>query len=162
MSVYNKPELYSKISPNSPTFIHKKNNSLNFSTNTGKFLENSNKYTKNKLELKTNQNSNTENNIVNPNNYMTANSNINKLLTTTNKNNRKIEINFNKNYSPTSRLNKSGGDNIILLKHKQCTSQTNINPRKTTLKGNGDKECNIIINNNINNEKDKNNNKNKI
>ena len=45
---------------------------------------------------------------------MTSNSNSNKLLMTTNKNNRKIEINLNKNYSPTSRLNKSSGDNVIL------------------------------------------------
>ena len=161
MSIYIRPELYSKINAKSPTFIHKKTNSLNFSTNTGRFPENSNKYYKNKLELKTNQNSNTENNIVNSNNYMNVNSNINKLLTTTNKNSRKIEINLNKNCSPMSRLNKSGCDNIILLKHKQCTSQTNINHRKNNLKGNDDKECNIIINNNINNEKEKNNSKNK-
>ena len=162
MSVYNKPDFKSKIGSNTPSFVHKKNNSLNFSTNTGRFLqENVNKLVKNKLELNNTQNNNTENNIVNHNNYMNSNSNINKLLTTTNKNNRKIEINLNKNYSPTSRLNKTSGDNIILLKHKQCTSQTNINHNKITPKENNNKECNIIINNNINNEKEKNNEKNK-
>ena len=123
MSVYNKPDVKSKIVANTPSFVHKKNNSLNFSANTGKFLQDKlNINTKNKLELKNPQNSNTENNI----NYMSGNSNINKLLTTTNKNNRKIEINIDKNYSPTSRLNKLNGENIILLKHKQSTSQNNM------------------------------------
>ena len=64
-------------------------NSLNFSANKGKFSQdNLNKTTKNKLELKNPQNSNTENNI----NYMSGNSNINKLLTTTNKNNIKMKL----------------------------------------------------------------------
>ena len=107
MSVYNKPDLKTKIGSNTQSFTHKKNNSHNFTSNTGRFLqENSNKIIKNKLELNNTQNNNTENNIVNNNNYMGPNSNISKLLTTTNKNNRKIEINLNKNYSPTSRINK--------------------------------------------------------
>ena len=161
MSVYNKPDFIPKNGSNTPAFSHKKNNSLNFSANAGGFLqETSNKTTKNKLEINSSKNINSENNIVNHNNFMTSNSNINKLLTTTNKNNRKIEINLNKNYSPTSRLNKSSGDNVILLNHKQCTSQTNIN-HKNIPKENNNKECNIIINNNINNEKEKNEGKNK-
>ena len=151
MSVYNKPDFKSKIG-STPSFIHKKNNSQNFTSNAGRFIrDNSIKLWKNKLEINNTQTNNTENNIVN---NMNSNSNINKLLTTTNKNNRKIEINLNKNYSPTSRLIKTSGENIILLNNKQCTSQTNINhSHKISNKNNDNKECNIIINNNINNEK---------
>ena len=120
MSVYNKPDIKLKIGANASSFIHKKTNSLSFSSNTGKFLQdNSNKVSENKLQLKNTSKDNIENNVIN--NY--ESSNINKLLTTTNKSNKKIEININKNYSPTSRLNKSGGENIILLKHKHSTSQ---------------------------------------
>ena len=36
MSVYNKPDFKSKIGSNTPSFVHKKNNSLNFSTNTAR------------------------------------------------------------------------------------------------------------------------------
>ena len=155
MSIYNKPDVKSKIGENSPSFIHKKNNSLNFSENKGKFSQdNLNKTTKNKLELKNPQNNRTESFI----NYMSVNSNINKLLTTTNKNNRKIEININKNHSPTSRLNKPNGENIILLKHKQSTSQSNMKNKISLNDKNNNKECNIIINNNINNSKEKNKN----
>ena len=112
MSVYNKPDVQTKIGANSSPFIHKKTNSLSLSSNNGKFLrENSNKFTKNKLELKNTSNDNMKNNVIN--NNVNENSNINKLLTTTNKNSKKIEININKNYSPTSRLNNSGGENII-------------------------------------------------
>ena len=161
MSVYNKPDIKLKIGANASSFIHKKTNSLSFSSNTGKFLQdNSNKVSENKLQLKNTSKDNIENNVIN--NY--ESSNINKLLTTTNKSNKKIEININKNYSPTSRLNKSGGENIILLKHKHSTSQYNINNNKRVNDANN-KKCNIIINNNINNNvndtKDKNNNKNK-
>ena len=124
MSIYNKPDVKSKIGENSPSFIHKKNNSLNFSANKGKFSQdNLNKTTKNKLELKNPQNNRTESFI----NYMSVNSNINKLLTTTNKNNRKIEININKNHSPTSRLNKPNGENIILLTADEKKLQDIIN-----------------------------------
>ena len=132
MSIYNKPELKPKMSNNIPSYIHKKTNSLNFTSNSGRFLqENENKFNKKNLELKVNQNNNAETNI---------NQNINKLLTSTNINNKKIEINLNKNYSPTTRLNKTKRNNIILLKHKQSTSSNNIN---------NNKNCNIIINNNI-------------
>ena len=162
MSVYNKPNFTPKNGSNTPEFLHKKNNSLNFSSKVGRFLqETSNRNIKNKLEINSTANINSQNNIVNHNNFMISNSNINKLLTTTNKNSRKIEIKLNKKYSPTSRLTKANGDNIILLKHEQWTSETNIS-HKNNSKDNNNKECNIIINNNINNEKEKNewNNKN--
>ena len=164
MSVYNKPDFKANYGTNTPSYTHKKNNSLNFTTNPGKFLQdNANKFQKTKLELKTNpkSNENAENNIIKYNNYMTSNPNINKLLTSTNKNNRRIEINLNKNYSPTSKLNKSTGENIILLRHKQSTSQNNINNKISHNENNSNKECNIIINNNINDTKDKFNNKDK-
>ena len=125
MSVYNKPELKCKSGTNTPSLVHKKNNSLNFS-NTGRFMQDSTKYQKNhKLEIKSNINNNTENNIINHNNFMVSNSNINinKLLTTTNKNNKYKEINLNKNCSPTSKMNKPGGNNSIKLRNKQSTSQ---------------------------------------
>ena len=131
MSIYNKPDLNSKLGSVTPSYIHKKTNSLNFGSNTGRFLqENNNKLSKKKLELNQNQGNNTENNI---------NQNINKLLTSTNKANKKFEINVNKNYSPITKLNKTNRENIILLKHKQSTSSSNLN----------NKNCNIIINNNI-------------
>ena len=164
MSLYNKPDFKVNYGTNTPSYTHKKNNSLNFTTNPGKFLQdNANKFQRSKLELKTNpkSNENTENNIIKYNNYMTSNPNINKLLTSTNKNNRRIEINLNKNYSPTAKLNKSTGENIILLRHKQSTSQNNINNKISNNENNSNKECNIIINNNINDTKDKYNNKNK-
>lgn len=150
MSVYNKPDYKTQIGGGTPTssYVHKKTNSINLKSNTSRFMqEKSNKTSRGKLEL-TNP---TENNIVN------SNQNINKLLTSTNKNSRRIEINLNKNYSPMGRS--SGGENIILLKHKQSTSQSNLN-KKISLNENSGKECNIIINNNINNTKEKNNNKN--
>ena len=164
MSVYNKPDFKANYGTNTPSYTHKKNNSLNFTTNPGKFLQdNANKFQKTKLELKTNpkSNENAENNINKYNNYMTSNPNINKLLTSTNKSNRRIEINLNKNYSPTFKLNKSTGENIILLKHKQSTSHNNINSKIPYNENNSNKECNIIINNNINDTKDKYSNKNK-
>jgi len=134
MSIYNKPDINPKLGNATPTpsYIHKKTNSVNFSPNSGRLIqENTTKISKKKLELNKNQNNNTENNI---------NQNINKLLTSTNRNNKKIEINLNKNYSPITRLNnKTNRENIILLKHKQSTSSNNLN----------NKNCNIIINNNI-------------
>ena len=160
MSVYNNPDFKANYGTNTPSYTNKKNNSLNFTTNPGKFLQdNANKFQKTKLELKTNpkSNENAENNIIKYNNYMTSNPNINKLLTSTNKNNRRIEINLNKNYSPASKLNKSTGENIILLRHKQSTSQNNINNKISHNENNSNKECNIIINN----LKEKNNNKSK-
>ena len=126
MSVFNKPDDKTKIVSNTPSVNHKKNNSLNFPTNTGKFAQdNINKTFKNKLDIKNTSNDNIENNVIN--NDVNENSNINKLLTTTNKNSKKIEININKNYSPTTRLNRPNGKNIILLKDKQSTSQSNMN-----------------------------------
>lgn len=38
MSVYNKPDFIPKNDSNKSAFSHKKNNSLNFSANTGRFL----------------------------------------------------------------------------------------------------------------------------
>ena len=150
MSIYNKPDLKINIGCNTPSY-HKKINSMNFSSsNTGRSQqENAKKYfSKNKFDLKHNANLNSETNIINYNNQFVPNSNINKVLTSANLKNRRIEIDLNKNNSPqSSKINKSIGENTILFKHKQSTSQNNIN--------------NKIINYNINNSKEINNNKSK-
>ena len=118
MSIYNKHDSNSKLGNITPSYIHKKTNSVNLSSNTGRITQenNNNKYNKKNLELNVNQNNNTESNI---------NQNINKLLTSTNRNNKKIEINLNKNYSPTTRLNKTNRDNISFLE-KHIISIENI------------------------------------
>ena len=151
MSIYNKPDLKINIGCNTPSF-HKKINSMNFSSsNTGRNQqENYKKYfSKNKLDLKHSQNISSENNIINYNNQqLIPSSSISKVLTSANIKNRRIEIDLNKNNSPnSSKFNKSVGDNTILFKHKQSTSQNNIN--------------NKIINYNINNAKEINHNKSK-
>ena len=115
MSVYNKPDIKPRLGNNTPSYIHRKINSVNFGTNSYKSKENDNKY----------NNINTEENI-------------NKLYTPTYRN-KKIEIKLNKNYSPRSGLNKTSKENLILLKKRQ-TSSNNLN---------NSKNCNIIINNNI-------------
>ena len=150
MSIYNKPDLKINIGCNTPSF-HKKINSMNFSSsNTGRSQkDNSKKYiSKNKFDLKHHTNINSESNVINYNNQqIISNSSINKVLTSANLKNRRIEIDLNKNNSPNSKFNKSVGDNNILFKHKQSTSQNNIN--------------NKIINYNINNGKEINHNKSK-
>ena len=150
MSIYNKPDLKINIGCNTPSF-HKKINSMNFSSsNTGRSQqENLKKYnSKNKFDTKGSTNINQENNAINYNNHNIPNSNINKVLTSANVKNRRIEINLNKNNSPNSfKFNKSIGENTILFKHKQTTSHNNIN--------------NKIINYNINNTKNNNHNKSK-
>ena len=120
--------LKTKIGSSVP-FFHKKNNSYNFSLNTGRLNQISKKYSKDKKQLKNYQTNNSKFNIVNHSNYIKKDSNISKLLTSINKNNKKIELNFNKYYSPTYRLNKSNLENIILLKKRQYPSQTNINKK---------------------------------
>ena len=53
MSIYNKPDLNSKLGSVTPSYIHKKTNSLNFGSNTGRFLqENNNKLNKKKIRIK--------------------------------------------------------------------------------------------------------------
>ena len=151
MSIYNKPDLKINIGCNTPSF-HKKINSMNFSSsNTGRNQqENYKKYfSKNKLDLKHSPNINSENNIINYNNQqLIPSSSISKVLTSANVKNRRIEIDLNKNNSPnSSKFNKSVGENTILFKHKQSTSQNNIN--------------NKIINYNINNAKEIRHNKSK-
>ena len=151
MSIYNKPDLKINIGCNTPSF-HKKLSSMNFSSsNTGRSLQENQKkfFFKNKFDLKHHTNINSESNIINYNNQqIIPNSNINKVLTSANIKNRKIEIDLNKNNSPTSsKFNKSFGDNNILFKHKQSTSHNNINKK--------------IINYNINNLKEINRNKSK-
>ena len=151
MSIYNKPDLKINIGCNTPSF-HKKINSMNFSSsNTGRTQQDNYKkyFSKNKFDLKHTTNIKSENNIINYNNQqIIPNSNINKVLTSSNLKNRRIEIDLNKNNSPSSsKFNKSVGDNTILFKHKQSTSQNNIN--------------NKIINYNINNGKEINHNKSK-
>ena len=152
MSIYNKPDLKINIGCNTPSF-HKKLNSLNFSaSNTGRNqLDNTNKvYLKNRFDVKynTNSNLNTESNAINYNNQIIPNAGINKVLTSANLKNRRIEIDLNQNNSPNcSQFNKSMGDNTLLFKHRQCPSQNNINNR--------------IINYNIINSKDTNHHKNK-
>ena len=142
MSDCNKYGLKTKMGSNIP-FFHKKNNSFNFTLKSGKFLhQNSKKFTKNKIELKNIHNNNSKYSIVNNSNYTNKDSNITKLLTSINKNNRKIEINTNKYYSPTSRLNKSSLEKIIILKKKQYTSLNNINKKFNN--ENSKKDCNII------------------
>ena len=142
MSVCNKYGLKTKISSNIP-FFHKKNNSFNFPLNSEKFLnQNSKKFTKNQIELKNIQNNISKYNIVNNSNYTKKDSNITKLLTSINKNNKKIEINTNKYYSPTSRLNKLNFEDIIILKKKQYTSLNNIN-KKMLSHDNTKKDFNI-------------------
>ena len=123
MSIYNKPDLKINISCNTPSF-HKKINSMNFScSNTGKNQQdNSKKYlSKNKFDLKHYPNINSESNIINYNNQqIIQNSSINKVLTSANLKNRRIEIDLNKNNNSlnSSKFNKSNGDNNILFKHK--------------------------------------------
>lgn len=150
MSIYNKPELKINIGCNTPSY-HKKINSMNFSSsNTGRNHQENGKiiFSKNKIELKHNNNLNSESNIINYNKQIILNSNINKVLTSANLKNRKIEIDLNKNNSPkSSKINKSIRENTILFKHKQSTSQNNIN--------------NKFINYNINNSKEINHNKSK-
>ena len=151
MSIYNKPDLKINIGCNTPSF-HKKINSMNFSSsNTGRSQkDNSKKYlSKNKFDLKHHPNINSESYVINYNNQqIIPNSSINKVLTSANLKNRRIEIDLNKNNSPnSSKFNKSVGDNNILFKHKQSISQNNIN--------------NKIINYNINNGKEINHNKSK-
>ena len=142
MSIYSKPDLKINLGYNTPSYSHKKVNSLNFSCNTGRFLqENSKKYCyKNKLEGKDNKNLNTE---IAFNSHNIPKSNINKVLTSSNLNNRKIEIELNKNYSPKNKSNKSMEENFILFKHKQSTSQSNINNKIVNLNSNNNlKEIN--------------------
>ena len=151
MSIYNKPDLKINIGCNTPSF-HKKINSMNFSSsNTGRSQQdNSKKYlSKNKIDLKHHPNINSESNVINYNNQqIIPNSGINKVLTSANLKNRRIEIDLNKNNSPiSSKFNKSVGDSNLLFRHKQSTSQNNIN--------------NKIINYNTNNAKEINHNKSK-
>ena len=159
MSVYNKPELKYKVGSNTPSYSHKKNNSLNFTMGTGKFIpESSNKNLyKNNLDNKSNIKINTDNNISNYKNIINSNSNINKLLTSTNLKHKRIEIDLNRENS-NSKFNNTERDNIILLKNKHSTSQNDIISNKSYKdENNNNKECNIIINN----LKEKNNNKSK-
>ena len=130
MSIYSKPDLKINLVCNTPSYSHKKVNSLNFTCNTGRFMQdNSKKYFyKNKLEGKDNQNLNTENAI---NSHNIPKSNINKVLTSSNLNSRKIEIDLNKNYSPKSNFNKSLEEKFILFKHKQSTNLKEINRNKS-------------------------------
>ena len=142
MSIYSKPDLKINLGCNTPSYSHKKVNSLNFTCNTGRFLqENNKKYLyKNKLEGKDNKNLNSENTF---NSNKIPKSSINKVLTSSNLNNRKIEIDLNKNYSPKSKFNKSLEENFILFKHKQNTSQNNINNKLVNLNSNNNlKEIN--------------------
>ena len=136
MSVYNKPDIKDKSnSSNTPMVSHKKNHSMNYSMNEGRFLKgnpNNILYKKNMenmgVEIITNPNINihTENNINHNKNPLSANvNNINKLLTSTNLKNRRIEIDLEKDMS-NPKFNNSARDNIILLKSKQSTSQNNI------------------------------------
>ena len=156
MSIYSKPDLKINLGCNTPSYSHKKVNSLNFTCNTGRFLqENNKKYLyKNKLEGKDNQNLNSENVF---NNHNIPKSSINKVLTSSNLNNRKIEIDLNKNYSPKSKFNKSLEEKFILFKQKQSTSQNNINNKLVNLNSNknlkeinGKKSKNSLNNININ------------
>jgi hypothetical protein len=153
MSVYNKADLKNKIESHTPVFSHKKNNSMNI-LNTVKFMQGgstSNCLYKNKLELKTNTNSNTDNSTnntytnINNNRLMTANCNINKLFTSTNLKNRRIEINLDKDSSNSNIINNSARDNIILLNQKHSTSSTSLNKN-----GNRNKNSYNNINININ------------
>ena len=79
------------------------------------------------MEIITNPNINiyTKNNINHNNNPLSANVSINKLLTSTNLKNRRIEIDLEKDIS-NPKFNNSARDNIILLKSKQSTSKNNI------------------------------------
>ena len=115
---------------NTPSFCHKKINSVNFtSSHANRYLQaNTKKYiTKNPLNLKSSSNINPENNGINYNSHIIQNSNINKVMTSANMKNRRFEIDINKNNSPKARFNKSMGENTILFKNKQSTSQNNIN-----------------------------------
>ena len=104
---------------------------MNYSINEGKFLQgktNNILYKKNMdMEIIANPNINlhTENNINYNNNPLSANGNINKLLSSTNLKNRRIEIESENDIS-NPKFNNSARDNIILLKSKQSTSQNNI------------------------------------
>ena len=154
MSIYNKPEMKIKMGNNTPSHIHKKNNSLNFSSTSGRFIQDNNKYLKNRLQLKNEyNNNNTVNNILTHNNT-NSNQNLNQIMSSTNKN-RIIEINLNKNNSPLTKMNKSLGENNIIFLRNPNTSKTNLNSKipKNDSNNNNKEECNIIINNNINNDK---------
>ena len=142
MSIYNKPDLKINIGCNTPSY-HKKINSMSISssTNTGRNQQgNVKKYnSKNKYDTKITTDISSDTNIIN---QIIPNSNINKILTSANCKNRRIEININKNNSPNSfKFNKSVCDNAnnVFYKHKHTTSQNNIINNK-------------IINYNINND----------
>ena len=155
MSIYNKPDIKINIGCNTPSVCHKKINSVNFSSsNTNRYTQgNSKKYiSKNQLNLKSSSNLNSESNLLNYNSHLVQSSNINKVLTSANLKNRRIEIDLNKNNSPRAKFNKSMGENMILFKNRQNTSQNNINNINN---------LNNNINYNINNNTQVNNNKNK-
>ena len=152
MSIYNKPDIKINIGCNTPSVCHKKINSVNFSSsNTNRYVQpNAKKYiARNQLDLKNSTNLNSETNMINYNSNIVPSPNINKVMTSANFKNRRIEIDLNKNNSPKNKFNASMGENMIIFKHKQSTSQSNIN------------NINNNINYNINNTKQINNNKNK-
>ena len=87
-----------------------------------------------------------DNNISNYKNFMNQNSNINKLLTSTNLKHKRIEIDLNRENS-NSKFNNTERENIILLKNKHSTSQKDIiNNKSYKDENSSNKECNIIIN----------------
>ena len=127
MSVYTKINIKNKKIVVGSSASHRKNNSINFSKSTGKIFSGNqnNIFYKKNIEASTNpsSNTNTENNLNNK--QIKINNNINKLLTSTNLKNRRIEIDLDKDI-PNYKFNNSARDNIILLKHKQSASQNNI------------------------------------
>ena len=130
MSIYNKPELKINIGCNTPSVCHKKINSVNFSSsNTNRYTQgNTKKYiSKNQLNFKSSSNLNSDSHLLNYNSHIVPGANINKVLTTANIKNRRIEIDLNKNNSPRAKFNKSMGENMIIFKNKQNTSHNNIN-----------------------------------
>ena len=161
MSIYNKPELKINIGCNTPSVCHKKINSVNFSSsNTNRYTQgNTKKYiSKNQLNFKSSSNLNSDSHLLNYNSHIVPGANINKVLTTANIKNRRIEIDLNKNNSPRAKFNKSMGENMIIFKNKQNTSHNNINNINNV---NNINNLNNNINYNINNTNQVNNNKNK-
>ena len=108
MSIYNKSNTKINIGASTPSYSHKKINSFNFICDSGRIGQGNSKkqISKKKIDTKSNTNLNSKININNSNNYMRASPSINKVLTSSNLKNRKIDIDLNKNNSPQFKFNK--------------------------------------------------------
>ena len=133
MSIYSKSNTKINIGASTPSYSHKKINSFNFICDSGRIGQGNSKkqISKKKIDTKSNTNLNSEINIYNSNNYMRASPSINKVLTSSNLKNRKIDIDLNKNNnSPQFKFNKSVEENIFFYNKNQSPSHNNNNYNK--------------------------------